>query len=79
MSLNTSKPIATVTYNGVEIPLKLDTDAVTALIQQYLGRGTKVNVGDPNYSTYMARGIALTSDTSVQPEEDGAIVLYYEA
>lgn len=77
MSLNTSKPIATVTYNGVEIPLKLDTDAVTALIQQYLGRGTKVTADDPNYSTLMARGIALTSDTSVTPTVDGSVVLYY--
>ncbi len=77
MSLDTSKPIATVTYNGAEIPLKLDTDAVTDLIKQYLGRGTKVNVDDPNYSTLMARGIILTNDTSVTPTVDGSVVLYY--
>lgn len=77
MSLNTSKPIATVTYNGVEIPLKIDTNAVTDLIKQYLGRGTKVNVDDPNYSTLMARGIILTNDTSVTPTVDGSVVLYY--
>lgn len=77
MSLDTGKPIATVTYNGVEIPLKLDADAVTALIQEYLGRGTKVNVDDVNYSTLMARGIILTDDTSVTPTVDGSVVLYY--
>lgn len=52
---------------------------ISQQIQAHLNRATMVDAPDPNYTDYMARGIALTSDTTVQPKEDGTIVLYYEA
>lgn len=63
--------------NGSEMLATIND--VSTSIQSFLNRGSVVGSNDPDYTTYMARGIALTSDTSVQPEADGTIVLYYEA
>lgn len=69
-----------IAYNGGAIENLKNRGVVTnSTAANLLNRGTAVNVNDVNYTTYMARGIALTSDTSVQPTVDGTIVLYYEA
>ena len=45
-------------------------------INTRLNRTTNVNAADTNYTTYMARGIAL-SDTEQTPTVNGAICLVY--
>lgn len=45
-------------------------------INTRMNRTTNVNASDSNYTTYMARGIAL-SDTEQTPSVNGAICLVY--
>ena len=45
-------------------------------INTRMNRTTNVNASDTNYTTYMARGIAL-SDTEQTPSVNGAICLVY--